>query len=154
MSGGGFHQERGVAAVDERTVWLTGIAGRGYRPLSGKPIVAFWCCMVLAGCETTNPFERQFRFSNPFGSPFADRQDVLNHIPIGTRLEKAQAVMEAHGFQQSCSQQQDRDRTVIFRPCDLARSRRSCQDITLFFKDEAVVDVNFHAAPTIPAAPG
>jgi hypothetical protein len=84
--------------------------------MSGKGLLALFCALS-AGCVTTNEFVEQFRLPNPVGKIFREKQEVVDNIPVGTSVEKAQTVMRAHGFEQWSSEQHDHRRIVTFRVC-------------------------------------
>src|SRR5207237_527218 len=88
--------------------------GRGPEPaclaqegvaLTGKRWLAL-CCALLAGCATSDTIADRVRVPNLLGTPFRDRQEVLDHIPVGTHAEQARAVMRAHGFDEWSGQRQ------------------------------------------------
>lgn len=121
----------------------TGQPVRGDDVLTGNRWMAACCCALLVGCGMTKPWADQFTTPNPFGLLFHDKREVLEHIPIGTPMDKAEAVMRAHGFQKWSSQSQHGQLTLVFHVYDPARVRAPGQDIwvTLDCKQGAVVDV-------------
>jgi hypothetical protein len=110
------------------------------------------CCAGLVGCGTTNPFASQFRIPNSFGTPFQNKQEALQSIPVGTTVDQAQTVLRAHGFEQWSSLRQDHQLTLAYH-LYLARFWPPEQDIwiTIYLERGAVVDIEVRPGAAEPA---
>jgi hypothetical protein len=121
--------------------------------LTAAPLVAF-ACVVPGGCQSAAIVESEWKLPSPWGTPFADRDDVLAQVPIGSPLGKVQPVMQAHGYEEQSRIQHDRAMKVTFVPSDLTRLRKSFPrlEITIQLQNEIVVAVDARPLPAESAA--
>jgi hypothetical protein len=98
--------------------------------------------VLVAGCAS-NPIAQEVRLPNPFGTPFTDQQAVLAAIPVGTPVEKAEAVLRAHGFEQWRSQRQGSKVTLVYHVADLTHlhTRTEYPLVILYVRAGEVVDI-------------
>ena len=120
-----------------------------------KHLIALGGWALVVGCTTPNPWADQIKVPNPWGTPFRDKQEVLQAIPAGTSVDKVQAAMRAHGFEPWSSQRQKDQVTLIFHRF-LGDWRDPAQDtwVTILLRREAVVDVEIRSGPPGPSSPG
>ena len=117
--------------------------------LNVAPAIAF-TCVLPGGCQNAAIVESEWKIPSPWGTPFADREDVLRQIPIGSPLNKIQPVMQAHGYEERSRIQHDRAMKVVFIPSDFTRLRKSFPklEITFELQHEVVVGVDARPLPT------
>jgi len=123
------------------------------RLLIAAPAIAI-ACLLPGGCQNAAVVESQWKVPNPWGAPFADREDVLRQIPIGSPLDKIQPVMQAHGYEETSRIQHDRAMQVVFIPSDLTRVRKSFPrlEITFQLQNAIVATVEVRPLPANSAA--
>ncbi len=108
--------------------------------------LALSCCALVAGCSFFAPLSEELHKNpNPFATPFQNRAEMLERIPIGTPVEKAKMEMAAHGFAEwSCQRQPDRV-TLIYHLVDLGGLRED-RFATIHCQQGAVVDIECEPA--------
>jgi hypothetical protein len=116
--------------------------------LTAAPAIAL-ACLLPGGCQNAAIFESEWKVPNPWGAAFADREDVLRQIPIGSPLDKVQPVMQAHGYEERSRIQHDRTLKIVFIPSDFTRLRKSFPklEITFQLQHDIVAAVDVRALP-------
>jgi hypothetical protein len=122
--------------------------------LTVAPAIAI-ACLLPGGCQNAAIVENEWKVANPWGAPFADREDVLRQIPIGSPLDKIQPMMQAHGYEERSRIQHDRAMIVVFIPSDLTRLRKSFPrlEITFQLQHDIVAAVDVRALPANELTP-
>ena len=120
-----------------------------------KRRLALLGCLLCLACGTTSPNTYQINLTNPFGTPFQSKQEVLEKIPLGTAVDDAKAKMHLRGFEMWSSQRQHEQLLVVYHVPDLAGLRDPNRDIwvTLHFKEGSLVDVDYRSGTDGPAPP-
>jgi hypothetical protein len=110
--------------------------------------------LLAGGCQSAAVVESEWKLPNPWGTPLADREDVLRLIPIGSALDRIRPVMQAHGYEERSRVQHDRAMKIVFIPTDLTRLRKSFPKLQITFEleNEIVVAVDAQPSPADSAA--
>jgi hypothetical protein len=112
-------------------------------------MLALSCCALVVGCSFFAPISEEFNKSpNPFGTPFQNRAEMLEHIPLGTPIEKVKTEMFAHGFAEWSSQRQTDQVILTFHLVDLG-GLRGDRFATIHCQQGVVVDIQYD-----PVEPG
>jgi hypothetical protein len=139
----GLHQESAalIEPLKKGPNW-----GKEDREVTTPQILAFSCCMLVAGCSVFSPVADEFvKGQNPFAKPFQNREELLEHIPVGTPVEKAKAEMLANGFVEWSRQRQTDRVTLVYHLYDVGGLRED-RFVTIYCQDGVVADIQCNPA--------